>query len=213
MPKRLIKEGQKYGRWTTLQLDYRKGSVYYWLCICECGTEKSVRGASLLSGKSKSCGCLQKELRENHDIEESFWDRVEKTDNCWIWLGAKNPSGYGIITIKRKNVYAHRYSYELYSGKKISKGLVIDHLCRHHSCVNPRHLEVVTVRENVWRGVVDRRRNMCVKGLHPMTGKNVYINPTTGKARCRACRDEYRRKYYLNKHDNRLLKKFKSATI
>lgn len=195
--------GQRYQRWTTIRLYSTDKGMYYWFCRCECGELRAVRSGDLVNGKSKSCGCLQREQRESFDYDSAFWEKVEKTDGCWIWLGAKTTTGYGIFKVKNKNVYAHRYSYELDKGTKIPGKLVIDHLCRHHSCVNPRHLEPVTLGENVWRGVVARRRNLCVKGLHPMTGPNVYVNPTTGKPRCRKCRDDYRRKYYLEKHDNR----------
>lgn len=195
--------GQRYNRWTTIKLAKKEPGKYWWLCKCDCGTERLVRSGDLVNDKSKSCGCLQTEHYKDFSVEEAFQEKVEKTDGCWIWLGAKTPNGYGVFQIKGKHIYAHRYSYELETGKKIPKGLDIDHLCRHHSCVNPRHLEPVTRAENVWRGVVARRRNMCVKGLHPMTGRNVYINPTTGKSRCRRCRDEYRRKYWLEKQDNR----------
>lgn len=199
--RRVMYAGQKHNRWTTVELAKKDMGKYWWLCRCDCGTERLVRTGDLVNGKSKSCGCLQIENRKKFDHSEAFWNKVEKTDNCWLWLGAKTPLGYGVFVIKGKNVYAHRYSYELIKGK-IPENLVIDHLCRVTSCVNPDHLEPVTVSENVLRGVIVRQRNMCSNG-HPLTAANVYVNPTTGKRRCKACRDVYRRDYWLEKHDNR----------
>lgn len=55
-------EGNVHGRWTVLS---RAGSDSYgqstWLCRCECGTERAVRGHELRRGMSQSCGCLKAE--------------------------------------------------------------------------------------------------------------------------------------------------------
>ena len=61
--------GKKVGRWTVLRRDYERGStattfaLTYWICLCECGTVKSVRASSLQRGKSKSCGCYLEDYR------------------------------------------------------------------------------------------------------------------------------------------------------
>lgn len=61
MPKLIDLTGKKFNRWTVLKkADSKNGSVY-WVCQCECGTVKEVRGQHLKSGASKSCGCLQTE--------------------------------------------------------------------------------------------------------------------------------------------------------
>lgn len=53
--------GQRFGRWTVLDSCEVVGGERRWLCRCECGTERLVRERSLLSGGSKSCGCLTRE--------------------------------------------------------------------------------------------------------------------------------------------------------
>lgn len=85
---------------------------------------------------------------------DRFWAKVDKTDACWLWTGGHNGLGYGRFQLGRRGrlVYAHRYSYELAKGA-IPDDLVIDHLCRTSACVNPDHLEPVTIRENHMRGV------------------------------------------------------------
>jgi HNH endonuclease len=85
-------------------------------------------------------------------LEERFWGKVNKTGACWLWTGVFDNGGYGIIKVNKRKVGAHRVSWELNRGP-IPYGLDIDHLCRVRSCVNPDHLEPVTRKENIERGV------------------------------------------------------------
>lgn len=83
--------------------------------------------------------------------KESFLRRIKKNKKtgCWRWLGENNKR-YGTMYLGKKHVYAHRFSYEIYRAK-IPEGFQIDHLCRNTFCVNPKHLEAVTPRTNVFR--------------------------------------------------------------
>lgn len=54
--------GQRFGKWTVIKFDHRKGKSYYWLCRCECGEEKIVRSDGLINGRSKSCGCSKESV-------------------------------------------------------------------------------------------------------------------------------------------------------
>lgn len=55
--------GKKYGRLTVIRKSetYKKGRVK-WYCICECGNHCDVQGRFLISGGTKSCGCLAREM-------------------------------------------------------------------------------------------------------------------------------------------------------
>ena len=113
--------------------------------------------------------------------------------DCWIWLGPKYRSTYGIFMAKKQHFLAHRASYELANGQ-IPDGLVIDHLCRTPLCINPAHLEAVSNRENLLRGLGfggnNARKTNCVRG-HPLAGNNLYSYK--GKRICRECqRDRLR---------------------
>lgn len=70
---------------------------------------------------------------------------------CWIWLGEQNRNGYGRFKRRGRKVMAHIYYYLLYKGP-YNRDLVLDHLCRTRCCVNPNHLEPVTVQVNTLRG-------------------------------------------------------------
>jgi hypothetical protein len=76
-----------------------------------------------------------------------FWPKVQKTEDCWLWLGSKNAKGYGVHSIKGDNVLAHRFVFALVNGA-ILDGMQIDHTCYTRECVNPSHLRAVTYYEN-----------------------------------------------------------------
>lgn len=115
-------------------------------------------------------------------VEERFWAKVDKTDTCWLWVGATTTAGYGRFTITlgyrkpQSFVQAHRFSYELLIGP-IPAGLTIDHLCRTPACVRPDHLEPVTMRENILRGnsvaAANAAKTHCPQG-HPYDEYNTY---------------------------------------
>ena len=111
----------------------------------------------------------------------------EPNSGCWLWT-ASTSNGYGIIKVRGRFRGAHRVSYEIYRGA-IPPGFVTDHLCRVPCCVNPDHLEVVTIGENVRRGDNHHRRKTACKRGHPFTPENTYerINNLTPKPGHRFC--------------------------
>lgn len=79
-----------------------------------------------------------------------FWRQVDKSLDCWNWKGGCTGAGYGSFTSNGSNLLAHRISYTLTIGP-IAEGMTLDHLCRNTRCVNPDHLEPVTLLENIRR--------------------------------------------------------------
>ena len=121
-------------------------------------------------------------------IQDKFIAGEAPTD-CWTWTAAKTPRGYGHLydPSSRGPGGAHRIVYELLVGA-IPKGKVIDHLCRNRACVNPVHMEIVSHRENILRGVgvaaFNAVKTACKHG-HPFTDENTFYD--RGKRQCRAC--------------------------
>ena len=122
----------------------------------------------------------------------------EPNTGCWIWDGSTADTGYGNIAIrvdgKQVTKLAHRLLYEIEKGP-IDKQLEIDHLCRNRWCVNPDHLEPVSRRENVIRGIgpqLAAERNLakthCPQG-HAFSGDNLYVYKGRKGQECRGCRE------------------------
>lgn len=124
-------------------------------------------------------------------LRERLFAKIKiNPDGCWLWLGCRS-NGYGQIRDRGRARLAHRVMYELLIGK-IPDGLHVDHLCRVPLCVNPQHLEPVTQRENILRGVgvsaMEAKKTHCPKG-HPYSGDNLSV--WRNKRYCRACAREY----------------------
>ncbi len=130
-------------------------------------------------------------------LREYCEQRLRRDDGgCWMWTGFIQRDGYGVIFSRhRRHALAHRVMYELYRGE-IPAGLVVDHLCRNRACVNPAHMEPVTIVENIWRGVApaaqNKRKTHCKYG-HELSVDNTYT--WNGKRACRACGKRKTREY------------------
>lgn len=110
---------------------------------------------------------------------------------CAPWVGAIQSRGYGSVSVgEGKTALAHRVAYEHVRGP-IPDGMTIDHLCRNKRCINPHHLEVVTLAENIHRAVVVKLAEPEYPCGHPRTPENTqtkrrangWVNRT-----CRECR-------------------------
>ena len=129
---------------------------------------------------------------------------VDRTETCWEWTGFRDPDGYGVFR-HPKTRRAHRASYLMFVGG-IDTGLVIDHLCRNRGCVNPTHLEAVSVKENTLRGdtlpAENSRKSECPQG-HPYAGENLIV--TKLQRMCRTCHQESSKRYDERNREKRKL--------
>lgn len=99
------------------------------------------------------------------------------TTGCFLWKGAVT-DGYARVKIGGRSYSAHRVAYQ-HSVGSIPEGMVLDHVCRERSCVNPDHLRVLTNKANILAAgatsptAVNARKTSCPKcgGAYYTTGQ------------------------------------------
>jgi HNH endonuclease len=127
---------------------------------------------------------------------------IPQPNGCIRWDGFLT-RGYGRINISGRSKLAHHAAWELVNGP-VPEGLTLDHLCHnadpvcregddcpHRACINLDHLGLATPTENVLRGksawADNARKTRCPKG-HPLSGANLFVEPSTGRRRCLICK-------------------------
>lgn len=85
------------------------------------------------------------------ELIERFWSRVDRSggfDACWIWTGAKTKDGYGHFRSGAKDIYSHRFSYEITFGALPARNCAC-HRCDTPICCNPFHIFPGTMADNM----------------------------------------------------------------
>ena len=82
--------------------------------------------------------------------EERFWEKVDKSGDCWEWIASKTRDGYGMFrdrTLRKNMIKSHKWSWIYYFGGPGS--LHVLHKCNNPGCVRPDHLYLGTHAQNM----------------------------------------------------------------
>ena len=134
-------------------------------------------------------GVYTRKPRLRVDPLPRFMDLVspEPNSGCWLWTGAVS-QGYGRFHLPpHQMVRAHRWIWEHENGP-IPGGMLLDHRCRVPSCVNPRHLRVVTPLGNALAegSLSNAAKDRCKRG-HELTPANTYVYHRPFRRCCKTC--------------------------
>lgn len=141
--------------------------------------------------------------QRNIPVDQRFWSKVEKTEDCWIWTAHKSGDGYGIFNWDNKTYRSHRAAFYLTHGHW---PLICRHMCDNPSCVRPDHLQDGMAKDNAMdRSKRNRhwqqKKTHCPAG-HLLSGENVYLSPK-GYRNCRTCRREASRRHKKEKRQTK----------
>lgn len=128
-------------------------------------------------------------------FEQRFWNKVHKTDSCWLWTGSTR-DGYGQIGKDGKVIRAHRWSYQQANGS-IEQTIDLHHTCVNRNCVNPSHLFAVDHSEHstINRFSIRNGQTVCANG-HKLTKGSIRVRIIKTCRECERKRErEYRREY------------------
>jgi hypothetical protein len=98
-----------------------------------------------------------------------FWDKVDKTDSCWLWTGKPDPKGYGRFKLSNRSWRAHRVSWLIHFQDP--GDLFVCHSCDNPICVNPEHLFLGTHQDNM-NDMYNKGRGKKAAGAHHGLVKN-----------------------------------------
>ena len=148
--------GQRFGRLIVLEFAEIRKNKSYWKCQCDCGNIKIISATSLKSEKTKSCGCLRKEvtkirgeknIKHNKTNTRLFRIFLGMKSRCYYTknIGYKNYGGKGIkVCDEWLNDFMNFYNWAMSNG--YSQGLTIDRI-NNDGNYEPNNCRWITMKE------------------------------------------------------------------
>ena len=110
---------------------------------------------------------------------KTFWQRVQKTEGCWLWTKARSEKGYGVVWSEGRLHNAHRLVWQMKRGP-IPPGKMVLHKCDVRHCVRPAHLFLGTAKENT-QDMVRKGRQISRSKFTPEQTAELFRLHATGK--------------------------------
>ncbi len=115
--------------------------------------------------------------------ERRFWRKVKVSETGgWLWTASTDKDGYGVFSIGRQSLRAHRFAFGLRHGDPAA-AVQLHHLCEQPGCVNPDHMVLLSAKAH--KHAHTDQITHCVRG-HAYTQENTYLRQN-GMRGCRAC--------------------------
>ena len=167
--------GQTFGRLTVIAEAPSKGENRCWECRCSCGKQKIVRQSNMLTGKTKSCGCLQKEVASQIHKQEltgmtfghlrALGELSERAKNGSIQWACACRCGNQKIVSQESLVGGHTRSCGCAQTEWRSS-----HAGEMRKGLEDRRIEDVVVPALMQK--LSKNNTSGVKGVHPVKNKN-----------------------------------------
>lgn len=192
--------GLKFGKLTVISIKRIPGKCdIYWECLCDCGNKRDIKGTTLRSGRSKSCGCnlnqskILKFKRENPNAtpKEIMKERIKAhtkwNGECLEWTATLS-NGYGTFVHNKKCINASRAAWISEHGE-IPKGLCVLHHCDNRRCCRVSHMFLGTHKTNTEDMVRKGRDNWQTMRKFPIgTREKVWALRQSGKMYREICK-------------------------
>ena len=138
-----------------------------------CGKEFLAHPSAILKGR-RYCGRDCRYKAEMNQKETDFWPLVDirGEDECWPFIGYRDPNGYGTFGSENRKHKAHRIAWELTYGELTSNEVVRHFVCDNPPCCNPKHLRKGSQSDNVADTVSKGRHARGLKHSLSLQGKS-----------------------------------------
>ena len=113
--------GKRFGQLTVIEYAGKRDGMHRWKCVCDCGNETIVGQTLLQTGKTKSCGCIQRDIYKDNLklvdgtsvalLEASKKHLLSSNTSGYtgVYQNKKNGKWVAQITFKRKTYYLGSY--------------------------------------------------------------------------------------------------------